>query len=96
MHLKKLSQGEDLTAPLRDSKVFTHMAISMLSAGEESGTLGSMLDRLADFYEAQVEISIRSLTELIEPVIMIIIGVVIAIIILVLALPFMQVSSVLN
>ena len=93
---KKLSQGEDLTAPLRDSKVFTHMAISMLSAGEESGTLGSMLDRLADFYEAQVEISIRSLTELIEPVIMIIIGVVIAIIILVLALPFMQVSSVLN
>ena len=93
---KKLSQGEDLTEPLRDSKVFTNMAISMLAAGEEAGALGTMLNKLADFYEVQVEISIRSITTLIEPVIMIIIGVVIAIIILVLALPFMQISTVLQ
>jgi len=94
--IKKLHEGEELTEPLRESEVFTQMAISMMSAGEESGTLGSMLERLADFYETQVEISLRSLTELIEPLVMILIGIIIAIIILVLALPFMQISTVLS
>ncbi|MEQ8190736.1 MAG: type II secretion system F family protein [Candidatus Eremiobacterota bacterium] len=94
--IKKLAEGENLADPLRDTNVFTQMAISMLAAGEEAGTLGTMLDRLADFYETQVEISIRALTDLIEPLIMVFIGVIIGVLILVLALPFMQLSTVLH
>lgn len=94
--VKKLAEGENLADPLRDTNVFSQMAISMLAAGEEAGTLGTMLDRLADFYETQVEISIRALTDLIEPLIMVFIGIIIGVLILVLALPFMQLSSVLH
>jgi len=90
--VKKLEEGESIAAPLRGSDVFTNMAISMLSAGEEAGSIGSMLDKLADFYEKQVEIAIKSLTDLIEPLIMIAIGIIIGFVILVLALPFMQIS----
>ncbi len=94
--IKKLAEGENLADPLRDTNVFSQMAISMLAAGEEAGTLGTMLDKLADFYETQVELSIRALTDLIEPLIMVFIGIIIGVLILVLALPFMQLSSVLN
>jgi type IV pilus assembly protein PilC len=94
--IKKLAEGETLADPLRDTNVFTQMAISMLSAGEEAGTLGTMLDKLADFYETQVELSIRALSDLIEPLIMVFIGIIIGVLILVLALPFMQLSTVLH
>jgi len=94
--IKRLAEGETLADPLRDTNIFTQMAISMMSAGEEAGTLGTMLDKLADFYETQVEISIRALTDLIEPLIMVFIGIIIGLLILVLALPFMQLSTVLH
>lgn len=93
--VQNIKEGESVTQALSRSKVFTPMAISMMSAGEETGSLDVMLKELAQFYETQVDISLRALTSLLEPAIMIIVGLFIATIILGLALPFMQLFTVL-
>lgn len=94
--VKSLREGELIAEPLRRSKVFTQMSISMIAAGEETGALESMLDKLADFYETQVEISLKAMTGLLEPIIMIVVGIIIAFVVIVLALPFMTLSTLLN
>jgi len=94
--VKSLREGELIAEPLRRSKVFTQMSISMIAAGEETGALESMLDKLADFYETQVEISLKAITGLLEPIIMIVVGIIIAFVVVVLALPFMTLSTLLN
>lgn len=94
--MKSLEKGETITDPLRRSNIFTTMAISMIAVGEETGTLDSMLTRLSDFYEIQVDITLKSLTELIEPLIMIGVGLIIATIIIAMALPFMQISTIMK
>ncbi len=89
--VERLKQGESITKALGARReIFTPMTISMIAAGEETGSLNTMLDELSDFYEMQVEISLKALTGLIEPIIMIFIGLFIAVLIIVMALPFMQ------
>ena len=91
--IDEVREGKPLADSLRKRKIFTPMAISMLAAGEESGTLDKMLSKIADFYEAQVDISTRALSGLIEPLIIIGLGVVIGALILILGLPFLGVST---
>ena len=67
-----------------------------MSAGEETGSLPKMLDELADFYETQVEISMKALAELVEPIIIIVVGLMIGTLIIVLALPFFQLFTVIR
>ncbi len=88
-----LKQGSAIAAALRESRVFTSMTLSMVGAGEQSGTLESMLERLADFYEEQVEVSTQALAGLIEPLVMIFVGLAIGTMIIVLALPFFLIGS---
>jgi type IV pilus assembly protein PilC len=94
--LENISEGSSVTQALGKVKVFTPMAMSMMAAGEETGSLDVMLNELAEFYETQVEISVRALTSLLEPIIMIFVGMFVAVIILALALPFMQLFTVLK
>lgn len=91
--LTNIREGHSIVEPLRRSGVFTSLSISMIAAGEESGTLDRMLNKIADFYETQVEISIKGLTGVLEPIILIIVGLFIAIIILSIALPFMTLGT---
>jgi type IV pilus assembly protein PilC len=94
--VKSLREGELIANPLRRSNIFTQMSISMIAAGEETGSLETMLDKLADFYESQVDISLKAMTGLLEPIIMIVVGIIIAFVVVVLALPFMTLSTLLN
>lgn len=93
--MKSLKEGQSIVEPLRKSGVFTNLAISMISAGEESGKLDLMLRKVASFYETQVDITLKTLAGLIEPIIMIFVGFLIAFIIFALAIPFMNLSSLL-
>jgi type IV pilus assembly protein PilC len=93
---KNLRGGESLVEPLRRSTIFTEMALSMMSAGEESGSLEKMLGKLGDFYEAQVDVSLQGLAGILEPLIMIIVGAFIGVTIMVMALPFLQLSTMLK
>jgi len=92
--LQNVREGESLAEPLRRSKAFTNMAVSLIAAGEETGKLDTMLGKLADFYESQVDIALKALTGLLEPLIMIGVGCIIGMVILVLALPFLNLSSI--
>lgn len=92
--VKKIYEGESFIEPLRRSKMFPEMAISMIAAGEESGSLDMMLDELASYYEEQVNIALQALSALFEPVAVIIVGFGLGIAILSLALPFMQIGSI--
>ncbi len=93
---KNLRSGETLVEPLRRSKIFTEMALSMISAGEESGSLDRMLGKLGDFYEAQVDVSLQGLAGILEPLIMIFVGAFIGMTIMIMALPFLQMSTMLK
>ncbi|MHC9538801.1 MAG: type II secretion system F family protein [Vulcanimicrobiota bacterium] len=91
--LKSVREGESIVEPLRKSQVFTNLAISMIAVGEESGTLESMLKRVASFYEAQVDIILKGLAGLLEPLIMIFVGLMIAVVIIALGLPFLTMGT---
>jgi len=88
-------QGEPLAEPLRRSGMFTEMAVSMLAAGEHSGQLDVMLDKVGQYYELQVETTLRALTTLVEPIIMIGVGISVGAIIIAMILPIFQLATLL-
>jgi len=94
--VRNLKEGETITAPLRRSKIFTPMAVSMIAAGEESGSLHNMLGKLADFYEVQVELTLQALSGLLEPIVLVVIGILIGTVIVVLGLPLLQIGTIIH
>lgn len=80
-------QGGTIAAPLGRSAVFPTMVTHMVSVGEETGQLEQMLDKIADFYEAEVDAKIKALTSLIEPLMIIFVGVVVGFIVISMYLP---------
>jgi type II secretory pathway component PulF len=88
-------EGEPLVESLSSSGWFTEMAISLLAVGDESGTLDVMLERLADYYETQVDISLRGMTSLIEPAILVFVGSSLGVVILAMVLPVFKLATLL-
>lgn len=93
---QKIYEGLSFIEPLRQSKMFPEMALSMIAAGEESGSLDIMLAELSTYYEDQVNIELQALTSLFEPLVMIFIGVGIGTVILALALPLMNLGGIMH
>jgi len=79
--------GKSIAAPLAEEPVFPSMVVQMIAVGEDSGSLQTMLDKVADFYEEEVQATAESLTALIEPLMIGVIGVVIGGMIVALYLP---------
>ena len=73
----KISQGKTMSEPLKETNVFPSMVVQMIEVGESTGALDTMLNKIADFYEDEVDEAIRGLTALLEPMIMCVIAVVI-------------------
>jgi type IV pilus assembly protein PilC len=88
-----LKAGEPLSTCLRKNPYFLGSAIGMVSAGEESGKLDDMLGKIANFYDNKVNSQLVALTSTIEPLMMIVIGIVIGGIIIALGLPFLNLAS---
>jgi type IV pilus assembly protein PilC len=74
---KSVEGGKTLVEPLRDSEVFPNMVVQMIGVGEQTGALDSMLNKIAEFYEDEVDIAVAGLVKLLEPVMIFILGVVI-------------------
>ncbi|MGE5639955.1 MAG: type II secretion system F family protein [Clostridia bacterium] len=70
----EVSTGGSLTAAMQNANVFPSMVIQMCSIGEETGALDSMLGKVADFYEAEVDDAVEALSSLMEPLIMVVLG----------------------
>ena len=88
-----VKEGESIAAPLKRSGHFPPMVTHMISVGERSGQLESMLGNVARSYEVQVESRLRALTSILEPVILVIMGVVVAFIVFAILMPMLDLSS---
>ena len=89
-----VSTGMQLNFSMRSTGVFPAMAIQMTSIGEESGSLDSMLDKVAEYYEAEVDNMVDNLTTLMEPMIMAVLGVLVGGLIIAMYLPIFQLGAV--
>jgi type IV pilus assembly protein PilC len=85
-----VQEGMPIAQPLVENPIFPPMVGHMVKIGEETGELEKMLGKIADFYEDEVDASIASLTAIIEPLMMIAVGVVVGIIIIAMYLPMFK------
>jgi type IV pilus assembly protein PilC len=74
---KSLEEGKSLTDPLKDSNVFPGMVTQMISVGEQTGAMDAMLQKIADFYEEEVDAAVKDLLTALEPIMIVVLGVVV-------------------
>lgn len=89
-----ISTGQQLQTAMMQSKLFPNMTVQMVAIGEESGSLDAMLSKVADFYEQEVDDAVDSMSTLMEPVIMVVLGVLIGGLVLAMYLPIFQMGKV--
>jgi type IV pilus assembly protein PilC len=89
-----ISVGKTMSDPLKESGVFPPMTIQMIQVGEATGSLDTMLNKIADFYEEDVDNMVTNLTSLLEPAIMVVLGVVLGGLIVAMYLPIFQLGTV--
>ncbi len=89
-----ISEGKSISEPLKASGAFPPMTVQMIQVGESTGALDSMLNKIADFYEEDVDNMVSNLTALLEPVLMVFLGVVLGGLIVAMYLPIFQLASV--
>ncbi len=90
----EVTTGTSLTVAMQNANVFPNMVTQMVSIGEESGSLDAMLGKVADFYEEEVDEAVATLASLMEPIIMVILGVIIGGLVVALYLPIFKLGSV--
>jgi type IV pilus assembly protein PilC len=88
-----VTQGKTLSEPLMDSKIFPLMVCQMVAIGEATGGLDGMLKRVADFYEEEVDDAVANLTALMEPMIMIVLGIILGGLVISMYMPIFQLGS---
>ncbi len=86
-------QGESLATPLSESTVFPPMVVRMTSVGERTGALESLMEKVADFYDEQVDTAVDSLTSIIEPVLICVMGVLVGAIVIAIFLPILSLQQ---
>ena len=91
---EEVSTGSGLTIAMQNSGVFPSMVLQMVAIGEESGSLDSMLSKVADFYEEEVDNAVKALSSLMEPIIMAFLGVVIGGLVVAMYLPIFKMGQV--
>ncbi|NCC23888.1 MAG: type II secretion system F family protein [Deltaproteobacteria bacterium] len=88
-----IAEGQTLAEPLDDTGVFPPMVIHMISIGESTGALDSMLGKVADFYDDEVDVAVSALTSLIEPIMIVFLGVVVGGLVISMYLPIFKLAG---
>jgi type IV pilus assembly protein PilC len=86
----KVHEGVPIAQPLVDNEIFPPMVAQMVKIGEETGELEKMLSKIADFYEDEVDSAVSSLTSIVEPIMMIGVGIMVGIVIISMYLPMFK------
>jgi len=89
-----IKEGGRIADPLKKANIFPPMVIQMISVGEETGGLDTMLNKIADFYDQEVDTAVKGLTSMIEPLIMVVMGVVIGGIVIAMFMPMFSMSDI--
>ncbi|MGZ3693768.1 MAG: type II secretion system F family protein [Bdellovibrionota bacterium] len=92
----EISSGKTIALPLAQSKIFPAMVIQMINVGENTGTLDQMLIKIAEFYEAEVEVVVMGLSKLIEPIVLVVLGGLVAFILIAMYLPVFNIADTQN
>ncbi|MDO9101035.1 MAG: type II secretion system F family protein [Candidatus Nitrotoga sp.] len=90
---REVSQGGTLTAAMHDVGVFPSMVLQMVAIGEEAGSLDGMLNKVADFFEAEVDDAVAALASLMEPIIMVVLGTLIGGMVVAMYLPIFKMGQ---
>jgi type IV pilus assembly protein PilC len=86
---ESIREGDTIADPLRESRLVDDMVTNMVEVGEETGDLDTMLYKIADFYDEEVDTAVKSLISLLEPIMIIVLGGIIGTIVVALFLPML-------
>lgn len=92
----KISEGKAMAEPLEETKVFPGMVVQMISVGEATGAMDTMLGKIADFYDDEVDVAVGALTSLIEPFIMMLIAALLGGLVISMYLPIFSLAGAIN
>ncbi len=91
-----ISEGDTISEPLHEAGIFAPMVTHMISVGEETGSLDEMLSRIADTYEMQVEEMVEGLSSMLEPILILFMGIMVGTIVMAMFFPMFQLIAVVN
>ncbi|MBF0275433.1 MAG: type II secretion system F family protein, partial [Nitrospinae bacterium] len=91
--IDSIKEGNAICVPLKQEPIFPSMVIQMIEVGENVGRLDDMLEKIADFYDEEVDTAVEGLTALLEPMMMVFLGVSIGFIVVAMYLPIFQMAS---
>ena len=91
---QSVKEGQSITAPLEKISVFPSMVTQMISVGEETGSLDAMLNKIADFYEDEVNASVKALTSILEPIMMLGVGGIVGTVVIAMYLPIFNMMNI--
>jgi type IV pilus assembly protein PilC len=89
----KISEGKNMAGPLLETNVFPPMVVQMVGVGEQTGALDAMLNKIADFYEEEVDLAVGAMTSLIEPIMMVGIGGTVGVVLIAMYLPIFSIAG---
>jgi len=89
----KIAEGKNMAEPLSEKKIFPSMVVQMLGVGEQTGALDTMLSKVADFYEEEVDVAVAALTSLLEPILMVGIGGMVGTVMVAMYLPIFSIAG---
>ena len=92
--IEEIKQGKTIAEPLEKKKIFPNMVVQMIGVGEAAGALDSMLNKIADFYDEEVDTAVEGLTSLLEPALMAFLGVTVGFIVVAMYLPIFKLASI--
>jgi type IV pilus assembly protein PilC len=91
---QSVKEGQSITAPLEKISVFPSMVTQMISVGEETGSIDAMLNKIADFYEDEVNASVKALTSILEPIMMLGVGGIVGTVVIAMYLPIFNMMNI--
>ncbi len=89
----KISEGKNMAEPLMETKVFPPMVVQMIGVGEQTGAMDTMLQKIADFYEDEVDVAVGALTKLMEPLMMVFLGGIVGGLIIAMYMPIFEMAG---
>ncbi len=89
----RIAEGKNMAQPLMETNVFPPMVVQMVGVGEQTGMLDAMLNKIADFYEEEVDVAVTALTSLIEPVMMVGVGGTVGVVLIAMYLPIFSLAG---
>jgi len=89
----RISEGKNMAEPLADIKIFPGMVVQMVAVGEQTGALDTMLNKIADFYEEEVDVAVAALTSMLEPILMVLVGSMVGTVLVAMYLPIFSLAG---